>query len=258
MAIDPTQAMGMYAPQDNLLSQFQLMGTNPELFAELMARQGVPPPDPAALTMLASARPMPGLIPGQQVAPQGPVIQPSALAAGPATDPMANPNAPHNLIRRALGFGAGGEMPTPMGTDAGYPQEPRGMLPSVGAGPLGSPTPGQGAPSPTTRNGAPPKEVMGTEGTKLAEGTVPVPRPRPAEAGPGAAEAGEQTPDLLKLLSGVKAPASPTVQKVSTPSAPAAKEVQQTLAVQNLIKQMIGLAPAAANMLRLGQALGGR
>lgn len=246
MALDPSQAMGFYQPQgDDMLSQLHMMATNPEMFAELMARQGVPPPDPAALTQVAgmAGAGMP------TAAPMGAPAQPN---------PMDNPNAPHNLIRKMFGLEPPAP-PSPMGTDAGYPQEPRGMLPSAGA-PVGAPNPvpDQGKPTPTTRDGAPPKEVMGTQGTKLAEGTVPVPRPRPAAA--AMAPGGEAAPaqkDLLGLLSGVKAPGSPTVQKISTPSVPATKGVS-TAEAEMLLKQMLGMVTGGANMLRLGQALGGR
>jgi hypothetical protein len=219
MAYDMSNPMSFYAPQgDDILGQMHLAATNPDLFAELMTRQGIAPPPPGSLPQMASA-----------------------------DDSMA----PHNLLRRMFGAPPTGmpseAPPTTMGMGEGYPQEPRGAFPS------------QPMPGPGTQDGAPAKEVMGTQPAKLSQNAVPVPRPRPATApATNTGAPGTPTKDLLSLLSGVKAPSDPRVQTIRTPEPTAAKGVPQDVAVENLIKQMLGLATGGANMLRLGQALAGR
>lgn len=93
---------------------------------------------------------------------------------------------------------------------------------------------------------------------------VPLPTPRPVGAGPGAA-ANAQAPGgtgdkLLDALKGLKAPAAPTPQKVSTPNS-AVPAAHGSIKGGNLIALLAALGqanPTAKVPLPLGQVLGGR
>jgi hypothetical protein len=95
---------------------------------------------------------------------------------------------------------------------------------------------------------------------------VPMPRPRPAEAPAatdmsGTAKAPTAGDALLKTLQGVKAPAPPVPQKVSTPHAPSLRPIQG--GEYGALLASLGVGPQQAFPglklpSTLGMALGGR
>jgi hypothetical protein len=113
---------------------------------------------------------------------------------------------------------------------------------------------------------APPQEAYRSEMPSLGaslEGPsgVPLPRPRPTDVSAAAAPAAGGGDALLKTLQGVKAPAPPAAQKVSTPNLPALRPIQAGGFAELLASLGIGPQQAMAGMKlpsTLGQALGGR
>lgn len=77
------------------------------------------------------------------------------------------------------------------------------------------------------------------------------------EAAGGAAAGGMNPASIAQMLSGVKAPAAPTPQKVSTPSLPAASAIP-TSPIAALLQMMQPEAPKVPQPYRLNQAIGGR
>lgn len=89
---------------------------------------------------------------------------------------------------------------------------------------------------------------------------VPLPRPRPADA-PGPTTPGGGSDALLKTLQGVKAPAPPTPQRVSTPNLPPLRPIQGGQFFDMMAALGIGPQQLVSGMKlpgTLGQALGGK
>lgn len=121
-----------------------------------------------------------------------------------------------------------------------------GVLPNPGAlpGPMDSPISPETLAANAAARGVPPPPMdlqpnaaSSDVGAALTGNTVPLPRPRPQGLDVGAQSAGTpmditsaaqkadtpaagKTPSFLDALKGVKAPANPELQKLSTPSAP--------------------------------------
>lgn len=91
---------------------------------------------------------------------------------------------------------------------------------------------------------------------------VPLPTPRPAAADASQAVAQAQgKSQLLQALQGIKAPAAPVPQKVSTPSAPIPHAANATIKGGNLIALLSALGgqvPTTKVPLSLGSVIGGR
>lgn len=205
--------------------------------------------DPELLSLLFGGIPgMTGGMPGAAIPPAAPIVAPPPppVVAPAAPQMMAGPPAP---MVAPQGF----EM-----TNTGNPRMPapgedyrtQSMNP-VPAPDYASWAPGAGA-GPTSL------------GAALEPAGVPMPRPRPAEAGPGANQLPAAAPGgdaLLKTLRGVQAPAAPTPQKVSTPHAPQIAKIQGGALADLLASLGIGPQQALPGLKlpsTLGQALGGR
>lgn len=83
----------------------------------------------------------------------------------------------------------------------------------------------------------------------------------PNSTAPGALSPGapKTAPDLLKSLSGVKAPPAPAVQSIRSPPPYSPKAIPQDVPFAALLAQMVGGQKGSiADILRLAQAVGGR
>lgn len=106
-------------------------------------------------------------------------------------------------------------------------------------------------------------ESLNPAPTTPAQGSVPMPRPRPSNLGKETdtppAKPGDDA--LLKTLRGVTAPQPPQAQKVGTPSLPALRPIQSGGFIDLLASLGIGPQQAMKGLQlpsTLGQALGGR
>lgn len=137
---------------------------------------------------------------------------------------------------------------TPQMAPAPLPIDPRTAMAAMGAPPVNPNMQSPIAPEVLAKNaaarGIPPPPVdlapaaagPGSVGAALTGNTVPVPQPRPAgagapgapmdirspaqQAGEGADQQGQKPGGLAEALKGVKAPASPELQRLGTPAAP--------------------------------------
>lgn len=207
-----------------------IMATQPELLIPAFAAAGIPPPD------------------------KFPTMEESGVAF---SNPPAAPQNP--LMAQLQGSLVGRTFNPQLGDDLGGSYNPQGAA-AVASQPqpqgvgfadydpnAGSPF---APPMPQPRPAAP----MGATATAGETQGNPFPTPigSPATAQKGGS-------DLMKALSGVKAPPAPAVQKIDSPRIPGASALpQQSPLIGALINAMSGKGAAMPDILRLHQTLGGR
>jgi hypothetical protein len=185
------------------------------------------------------------------------------------TDPA---KAIDDMVRRGIPPPASPSTPGLAYSDpgGGFGADPSGELPVFGPGGKmqGNLTSGQGQPPTAVPPLATPPSVVAPaapssafDPTPEVPSSVPLPRPRPAEAGPGASElssskkpsASDALSDFSKSLAGVRPVAPPALNPVGTPSvrsptAAGAPNIQALL-------QMIGQQNQATPLSTLGRLL---
>jgi hypothetical protein len=229
---------------------------NPEMIAQHLASQGVPPPTLPPIPEGGGGgwggEPSPLAVPAQ---PARPPASPEALGV-----PTGVPQ--QNLGQMLLSTPARGQ-PMPMGR----PRPSATVIPPPGTPPEAATTPAE-----TPIYGPTPLYGPIPDGAPTSTPATPVQAPPPSipsagspldiraqaqRAGQPATRPTQQNPnDALKALQGIKAPPPPEAQKVSTPHPVRPNQLPANNALIQLLAQVMG-GSTDVKPLTLGGALGG-
>lgn len=256
---------GMYGPMDPALGL--TIAQNPEAIIPQLVQQGVTPPanvSPSPGVMLGGAMPGGGggwgednplAVPTEGGLPPGPRVRGYNLGQATGQMPAGRGAGVPGAIQPPAALGA-----TPYPFGLGSPLNvPPPSLPNLRGATAADAEQGYdpGTPRPEPANVPRPPQRPVDLGERVAGGIRGV---GPTEGSPQARPGGnpqQQQQDLLKTLAGVRAPAAPTPQRVSTPSIPRPPAAAQNTQLAALLTSIMGASPQQVNPLYLGSALGG-
>jgi hypothetical protein len=243
--MDPTQLMAMLTGGMDPMALGSTMANNPEAIAMQMASQGVPPPalppSPAmgGTDMFSGSTPLEGPPPMPQPRPP----------EGPTTPYVSSPDPGLDNVGQAPQLRTFNNM-SALDVPAGLPQPP------APTPPLAGPTAADADQGYSPGVPVPPVVAQGNGGG-AGRGISFAGAGAPREGTPDAQAPGSKTQDLLKAMQGIKAPAPPQPQRVSTPSPMRPNQLPANNNLVQLLAAATGNAPDVKQVLLSQLLLGG-
>lgn len=270
--MDPQQLLqmmmgGQQGPVDPLTFGSAMGSMDPSQLIPFLVAQGIEPPD----ALPPNAQLTEGQAPyGLAVDPYArntiPAVAPAMPSMGMQTTPPPAPGqGPYAIPAQRITDvpdAIGSIIPPPIST--GDPIIPKTVTTQRIVPPVATPPVDVPAPNPVT------DQPPGTYALQPGQRTYPSVNNPSRVIGGGSTETNAEAPEgssgkpdkenrtseLMKMLTGVRAPAAPEIQKITTPRPPEARAIPAQSALAELLLKLQGANPQAKDFLRLGSAIG--